>query len=97
MIRDQRSGRAPALIAPTDSIDLSESAISRGSRRQRKAGRPRTAGSLKPLTRASAVQAPEEPDQKDDRDRDSDQPKQQTSTHFHLLCNFDCHENVRIP
>jgi hypothetical protein len=64
---------------------------------KRKAGRPRTAGSLKPLTRASAVQAPEEPDQKDDRDRDSDQPKQQTSTHFHLLCNFDCHENVRIP
>ena len=47
MIRDQRSGRAPALIAPTDSIDLSESAISRGSRRQRKAGRPRTAGSLR--------------------------------------------------
>jgi hypothetical protein len=42
--------------------------------RQHEAGRPRTAGLLKTLTRASAVQAAEKPDQKDDWDRDSDQP-----------------------
>ena len=62
----------------TNSIDFNEPTIACfGVETIAQSRRPRTAGSLRfDSTCASAVQAAEEPDQKNDRDRNSDQPQQ---------------------
>ena len=62
---------------------------------QREAGGPRTAGNAENLiTRTSPVKAAKQPDQQDDRDRNSDQPQQETSSHRRLLFDFNCDENA---